>query len=249
MYRIDQERLEKCPWKTDGKIEKCNGCSSLVISFGDYYCKLELGIEGEKEGNLIMKDKDLVAKKYPITPERARICPKNVKKTEVGCYGCAYKYRDTCSICLTPVDDVLIEEEDLCITPTNRDCRKCNFGVEDPHRHVFNCTIKRTLEEEKLRLMDKEVTMKDSQKAITDVMKELIPEQVNHPSHYNNYPMEVIDMMENIWGTEEVITFCEMNAFKYRMRMGLKDNNSIEQDLAKEKWYLNKSNELKNSRA
>ncbi len=135
-------------------------------------------------------------KGYPITPERARICPKNVKKTEVGCYGCAYKYRDTCSICLTPVDDVLIQ---------------------------------------------------DSQRAITEVLQELIPEQVNHPSHYNNYPMEVIDMMEHIWGTEEVITFCEMNAFKYRMRMGLKDNNSIEQDLAKEKWYLNKSNELKNS--
>lgn len=70
-------------------------------------------------------------------------------------------------------------------------------------------------------------------------------EHVNHPSHYNNYGVEVIDMMESIWGTQNLITFCEMNAFKYRMRMGTKPDNSIEQDIQKEQWYLNKAKELK----
>ncbi|WP_292472764.1 DUF3310 domain-containing protein [Methanosphaera sp.] len=70
-------------------------------------------------------------------------------------------------------------------------------------------------------------------------------EHVNHPSHYNNYGVEVIDMMESIWGTQNLITFCEMNAFKYRMRMGTKPDNSIEQDIQKEQWYLNKAHELK----
>jgi hypothetical protein len=51
--------------------------------------------------------------------------------------------------------------------------------------------------------------------------------------------------MEKIWGKENTIRFCEMNAFKYRMRMGTKPNQSIEQDLEKEKWYLNKANQLK----
>ena len=69
-------------------------------------------------------------------------------------------------------------------------------------------------------------------------------EAVNHPRHYNSYPIEVIDMMLSIWGKENTINFCLMNAFKYRMRLGLKDN--IEQDLAKEQWYLNKANELSN---
>ena len=69
-------------------------------------------------------------------------------------------------------------------------------------------------------------------------------EAVEHPKHYNNYPIEVIDMMLSIWGKENTINFCLMNAFKYRMRLGLKD--SIEQDLAKEQWYLNKANELSN---
>ncbi len=67
-------------------------------------------------------------------------------------------------------------------------------------------------------------------------------EQVNHPARYNQYPIEAIDMMEAIWGRKAVIDFCLMNAFKYRMRLGHKDN--VKQDMAKEQWYLNKANEL-----
>lgn len=70
-------------------------------------------------------------------------------------------------------------------------------------------------------------------------------EHVNHPQHYNNYSKEVIDMMIDIYGIQNTITFCEMNAFKYRMRMGTKPDNDIQQDLNKEKWYLNKAHELK----
>ena len=70
-------------------------------------------------------------------------------------------------------------------------------------------------------------------------------EHVDHPTHYNNYSQEVIDMMEKIWGTQNLITFCEMNAFKYRMRMGTKPDNPIQQDLDKEKWYLNKAKQLR----
>lgn len=70
-------------------------------------------------------------------------------------------------------------------------------------------------------------------------------EQVNHPNHYNNYSVEVIDMMIRIYGKEKVADWCELNAFKYRLRMGNKENNPIEQDLAKERWYLNKAKELR----
>lgn len=71
-------------------------------------------------------------------------------------------------------------------------------------------------------------------------------EQVNHPSHYNNYSVEVIEMFRRIFGDEMTAKWCEMTALKYRMRMGTKENNPIEQDLAKEKWYLNKSKEILN---
>ena len=73
-------------------------------------------------------------------------------------------------------------------------------------------------------------------------------ELVNHPQHYNNYRFECIDMMERIWGKEATALWCEMTAFKYRMRVGTKPNNSIEQDLKKEQWYLNKVKELRNEK-
>ena len=66
--------------------------------------------------------------------------------------------------------------------------------------------------------------------------------EINHPKHYNQYPVEVIDMMIRIWGEEATRTFCILNAFKYRMRVGHKDD--AQSDLAKEQWYLDKAEEL-----
>lgn len=67
-------------------------------------------------------------------------------------------------------------------------------------------------------------------------------EQVNHPKRYNLYPIEAIDMMIAVFGKQRVIDFCYITAFKYRMRLGLKDD--IQMDLAKENWYLQKAKEL-----
>lgn len=70
-------------------------------------------------------------------------------------------------------------------------------------------------------------------------------EMVNHPAHYNNYDKEVIDIIERVWGTYLAAMWCEITAFKYRMRMGTKPTSSISEDLEKETWYLNKMRELK----
>lgn len=67
---------------------------------------------------------------------------------------------------------------------------------------------------------------------------------VDHPSHYNDYDVEVIEMMRRIWGDDAVKTFCKLNAFKYRMRAGHKDD--LEQDLKKEQWYLDFIEQLEN---
>ena len=72
-------------------------------------------------------------------------------------------------------------------------------------------------------------------------------EMVNHPSHYNQYDIEVIDMIIKIWGPEIAALWCDITAFKYRMRMGTKPDNSIEQDIKKEQWYLNKAREIRAS--
>ena len=67
-------------------------------------------------------------------------------------------------------------------------------------------------------------------------------ENIIHPVHYNQYPKEVIDMMVDVFGTANVIQFCIINAFKCRMRLGHKGN--IQEDIAKEKWYLGKAKDL-----
>lgn len=69
-----------------------------------------------------------------------------------------------------------------------------------------------------------------------------VNDNVNHPVHYNQYPIEIIDMMIIMFGKEATFNFCLLNAFKYRMRAGNKQN--LKEDLAKEQWYLNKAKKL-----
>jgi len=65
-------------------------------------------------------------------------------------------------------------------------------------------------------------------------------EQVNHPEHYNQYPVEAIEIMLKVFGMEAVYNFCLLNAFKYRMRLGIKSQDlvNLQNDLDKEAWYL-----------
>ena len=62
--------------------------------------------------------------------------------------------------------------------------------------------------------------------------------------HYSDQRINVIHQLEAIWGTQAVMLFCEMNAFKYRARLGKKDN--VEQELIKINWYEKMANFLKN---
>lgn len=124
---------------------------------------------------------------------------------------------------------------------------KWEVGYYDNDKNwVIDCTRKdETSAMNRARLLNKiafQWAMDIQKQKDSDVKTSTDPEQVNHPSHYNSYPIEVIDMMIGIWGKEATKLFCEMNAFKYRMRLGLKDD--MEQDLKKEQWYLNKAKEL-----
>lgn len=71
-------------------------------------------------------------------------------------------------------------------------------------------------------------------------------EMVNHPAHYN-IPgrKECIEEMIDKWGSELTAIWCEMTAYKYEYRAGLKDGNSKEQDMAKRDWYLCKAMEIR----
>jgi hypothetical protein len=82
-------------------------------------------------------------------------------------------------------------------------------------------------------------------------------DDINHPKHYNSdvFP-QTIDMMLQLFTKDEVMAFCKLNSFKYRMRCGHKFNTDdeiistevyneiIQKDIKKAMWYENMYKEL-----
>ena len=62
--------------------------------------------------------------------------------------------------------------------------------------------------------------------------------EVTHPSHYNQHERECIVEMYTLFGLKKFITFCHMNAWKYRYRAGSKANNTADKDNAKADRYI-----------
>ena len=58
-------------------------------------------------------------------------------------------------------------------------------------------------------------------------------------SHYNSERINAIHIFERTFGTLAVMHFCEINALKYRLRIGKKKNQSLEQEVLKAEWYEN----------
>lgn len=55
-------------------------------------------------------------------------------------------------------------------------------------------------------------------------------DNVNHPAHYTQWPVEVIDLTER----ED---FLVGNVLKYAIRAGVKAGGTYEEDMAKARWY------------
>jgi hypothetical protein len=71
-----------------------------------------------------------------------------------------------------------------------------------------------------------------------------VKDNVN-PEHYKKLPKETIEIMVDIWGAEAVALHCQMSAFKYRMRLGHKEGQALEDEVGKIEWYENKARELR----
>jgi hypothetical protein len=69
-------------------------------------------------------------------------------------------------------------------------------------------------------------------------------DMVNHPPHYTDGKIEVIDFIE-----DKQLGFCLGNAMKYISRAGKKNPEKTIEDLEKARWYLDRQiTTLKNSR-
>ena len=65
---------------------------------------------------------------------------------------------------------------------------------------------------------------------------------VNHPSHYNQGPIECVEAMRSAFGDADVAIWAKIAAFKYLWRAGHKDHTDI--DLAKAAWHAGKASAL-----
>lgn len=81
-----------------------------------------------------------------------------------------------------------------------------------------------------------------SENTTKEILEHIEEDVVNHPKHYEREgAMETIDEMLMIFGPREVMSFCKLNAWKYRARAIFKNG---EEDIKKSDWYLNKYKEL-----
>lgn len=76
---------------------------------------------------------------------------------------------------------------------------------------------------------------------ITSIDKSVDDDPVNYPHHYTNSGIECIDEMILLYGRDDVMTFCKLNAHKYRKRAFDKGGR---QDIKKSDWYMAKYAEL-----
>jgi len=65
-----------------------------------------------------------------------------------------------------------------------------------------------------------------------------------HSEHYEGR-WNGMDTNEKIFGTYETMVYCEMNALKYRLRVGKKKDQPIDQEIAKAEWYEAEARRLK----
>lgn len=64
-----------------------------------------------------------------------------------------------------------------------------------------------------------------------------------NPDHYKSGKLQVIEQMMIVFGPNKVANFCEVNAFKYHARAGLKGDASL--DHKKADWYIRLYDRLK----
>ena len=64
-----------------------------------------------------------------------------------------------------------------------------------------------------------------------------------NPNHYKTGGIECWDAMEQVYGIQETMIFCKLNAFKYLWRCDRKNGS---EDIQKAKVYLEKYLELNN---
>lgn len=113
-------------------------------------------------------------------------------------------------------------------------------GIElDIDKQVWNWSenVLELIEEEKTvnTKIEEGNKVNESELKDSEISKEVKNDTVNHPSHYTDTKIEVMDYIE-----DKQLNFARGNVIKYVSRAGKKDPNKELEDLQKGFWYLNR---------
>ena len=135
---------------------------------------------------------------------------------------------------------VLVEEFDLAL-----DCYECPYTNKFDGR---NCDCREGLIEyleedievnesdlKTVEIKEKANTKETLQETLDEVKEPVENDNINHPSHYTDGNIEVMDFIE-----DKQLNFARGNVIKYVSRAGKKDPNKELEDLKKAMWYLNR---------
>ena len=211
----------------------------------EFKAQLERDREDRKEIRKTINDSKNAVKRYQETT-----CKENVGDANAGtndtsetlCQDILKRYphlKEKTSSILANIDNNPLEENEQ--NRVSVTTKAYNNFVQNSKKYVEEHIIPRKKELERIEEATRNI--QDLSIPVTEHY-----EEVNHPDHYNVYDVEVVEMMERIFGIEETMSWCKLNAFKYRMRAGEKPTSTIEKDLKKEKWCLNKYKELKSKK-
>ncbi|MFQ9298914.1 MAG: DUF3310 domain-containing protein, partial [Clostridia bacterium] len=122
-------------------------------------------------------------------------------------------------------------------------CENCNGNCEFHYKKYLNEEIE--VDKSKLKDSDVEsITIGQALQSIYDIPPQIkidsdkikeVEDVVNHPSHYTDGNIEVMDFIE-----DKQLNFARGNVIKYVSRAGKKDPNKELEDLKKSMWYLNR---------
>lgn len=233
-----KEDLSQCKFGSNAYMEEYAGKEATVVqTFGEGMIILDVDeqdwnwseevlekIEGDNK--VKMKRIDYIMNsKNPIKVLAEKF------KLELECYECPHndRYGKCDSNCKEGLREYL--EQEIEVNESN--LKKINT---EP---TIDISVKAT---------DEQIDTKEAlQKALDEVREQLlktkgklihmkeVEDVVNHPSHYTDGNIEVMDFIE-----DKQLNFARGNVIKYVSRAGKKDPNKELEDLKKSMWYLNR---------
>lgn len=118
--------------------------------------------------------------------------------------------------------DETVLDCDLC----SASCKDCDGDCEFYYKKYLNEEIE--VDKSKLKLVEENIEVEEVKRD-----EEIVNDSVNHPSHYTDGRIEVMDFIE-----DKQLNFARGNVIKYVSRAGKKDPNKELEDLKKSMWYL-----------